>query len=186
MRKIILWMGESLDGFFEGPSREIDWHTVDEEFHRHANEELAKMGMFLHGRVVYELMAAYWPTADQNPEATPVVREFARIWREMPKVVFSRTLRHAEWNTTIAREVVPEEIRKLQALPGGDMVVGGADLAASFLRHDLIDEFRIYVHPVVIGRGKPLFQPSDRRINLRLVESRPFGNGVVMLRYERV
>ncbi len=186
MRKIILWMGVSVDGFFEGPNREIGWHRIDEEFHRHANEELAKMSMVLHGRVVYELMAAFWPRADQDPAATPTVREFARIWREMPKIVFSRTLPHAEWNTTVLREVVPDQIREMKALPGGDMVVGGADLAASFMRHDLIDEFRIYVHPVVIGRGKPLFQPSEMRINLRLIESRAFGNGVVLLHYERV
>ena len=111
--------------------------------------------------------------------------EFARIWRDMPKFVFSRTLERADWNTTIVREVVPEEIQKLKEQPGGDMVLSGSDLAAAFMRHDLIDEFRIYVHPVVIGRGKPLFQASDTKINLRLAETRTFGNGVVLLRYER-
>jgi dihydrofolate reductase len=185
MRKIILMMGVSLDGFIEGPNREIDWHLVDDELHRHFNEQISKMGGFLDGRVTHELMAGFWPTADQDPASTGPMVEFARIWRDMPKLVFSRTLERADWNTTVVREVVPEEIQKLKAQPGGDLLLGGADLAASFMRHDLIDEFRIYVHPVVIGRGKPLFQPADYWINLRLAETRTFGNGVVLLRYER-
>jgi dihydrofolate reductase len=100
-------------------------------------------------------------------------------------MVFSTTLQRADWNTTVVRDVVVEEIEALKAQPGGDLVVGGADLTAAFMAHDLIDEYRLYVHPVVIGRGKPLFRPSDAKINLRLLETRTFGNGVVLLRYER-
>lgn len=185
MRKIILMMSVSLDGFFEGPNRELDWHLVDDEVHRHFNDELRGMGAFLDGRITYELMADYWPTADQDPASTPPVAEFARIWRDMPKIVFSRKLQHAEWNTTIRREVVPAEILELKAQPGGDLVIGGAQLAASFRRHGLIDEYRIYVHPVVLGSGRPLFTPSDGPVALRLVETRSFGNGVVLLRYRR-
>ncbi|MFI9586617.1 dihydrofolate reductase family protein [Streptomyces sp. NPDC052236] len=184
MRKIILMMSLSLDGFMEGPNREIDWHLVDDELHRHFNEESRKMGAFLDGRVTYELMADFWPTADTDPSSTEPMVEFAGIWRDMPKFVFSRTLERADWNTTIVRDVVVEDIMALKAQPGGDLALGGADLAATFMRHDLIDEYHLYVHPVVIGRGKPLFQPSDRRIDLRLAETRTFGNGVVLLRYE--
>jgi dihydrofolate reductase len=101
----------------------------------------------------------------------------------MPKIVYSRTLEHADWNTTIVRGVVVDEVEALKAEPGGDLSLGGADLAATFMRLDLVDEYRVYVHPVVIGAGKPLFQGV--RIDLRLVESRAFGNGVVLLRYER-
>jgi dihydrofolate reductase len=185
MRKIILMMSVSLDGFFEGPDRELDWGLVDDELHRHFNEQLGSMGAFLDGRVTYELMAGFWPTADKDPSSTEPVVEFARIWRDMPKIVYSRTLERADWNTTVVRDVVPEEVMELKAQPGGDMVLGGADLAAAFLRHDLIDEYRIYVHPVVIGRGKALFPSSGAKINLRLVETRTFGNGVVLLRYQR-
>jgi dihydrofolate reductase len=185
MRKIILMMSVSVDGFFEGPNREIDWGMVDDELHRHFNEQLGSMGAFLDGRVTYELMAGFWPTADTDPSSTEPMVEFARIWRDMPKIVYSKTLERADWNTTIVREVVPKEIMELKAQPGGDMVLGGADLAATFMRHDLIDEYRLYVHPVVIGKGKPLFPPSDASIDLRLVESRRFGNGVVLLRYQR-
>jgi dihydrofolate reductase len=185
MRKLILMMSVSVDGFFEGPNRELDWHMVDDELHTHFNEQLGAMGAFLDGRVTYELMARFWPTADQDPASTGPMVEFARIWRDMPKIVFSRTLERAGWNTTVVREVVPEEIRKLKAQPGGDLALGGADLAATFMRHDLIDEFRLYVHPVVLGRGRPLFKPSDASVALRLAGTHTFGNGVVLLRYQR-
>ncbi len=185
MRRIILWMSVSVDGFIEGPNRELDWHLVDDELHTHFNDQLRTMGAFLNGRITYDLMARFWPTADRNPSSTAPMAEFARIWRAMPKIVFSRTLEHAGWNTTILRDVIPADIRQLQEQPGGDLALGGADLAASFIRHDLIDEYRLFIHPVVIGRGKPLFQPSDARRPFRLVETRTFGNGVVLLRYER-
>ncbi|MFD4948145.1 dihydrofolate reductase family protein [Streptomyces sp. NPDC058409] len=185
MRKIVLMMSVSLDGFIEGPDREIDWHLVDDELHSHFNEQLRTMGGFLDGRVTYRLMAEFWPTADSDPSITGPVAEFAAIWRDMPKIVFSRTLERADWNTVIMREADVDEIKALKARPGGDLSLGGADLAASFMRHDLIDEYRIYVHPVLIGRGKPLFPASDTRTDLQLVETRTFGNGVVLLRYER-
>ncbi|WP_189190064.1 dihydrofolate reductase family protein [Streptomyces albiflavescens] len=185
MRKIVLMMSVSLDGYIEGPNREIDWHVVDAELLRHFNREIRKLGALLSGRVTYELMAGYWPTADKDPESTPEVVEFAGIWRNMPKVVFSRTLERGEGHTTIVREVVPEEIRALKEQPGGDLGLGGADLAAAFMRHDLVDEFRVYVHPVILGRGKPLFPEADTLTRLRLIEARVFGTGVVQLRYER-
>jgi dihydrofolate reductase len=185
MRKIILMMSVSLDGFIEGPRREIDWHCVDDELHRHFNDQLRTMGAFLNGRVMYELMAAFWPTADRDAPSDGPVAEFAGIWRDMPKLVFSRTLQRADWNATIVRDVVVEDVLKLKAQPGGDLLLGGSGIAAPFMQHDLIDEYRIYVHPIVLGRGKPLFPTPAARIPLRLAESRTFGNGVVLLRYER-
>jgi dihydrofolate reductase len=186
MRKIVLQMSVSVDGYMEGPDRELDWQLVDDELHSHFNEVLAGMGGFVSGRVTYELMAGFWPTADQDPASTGPMVEFAPIWREMPKIVYSRTLERAGWHTTVVREVVPEEVRALKAQPGGDLALGGADLAATFMRHDLIDVYRLYVHPVAIGRGKPLFPALDRRIGFRLAETRAFGNGVVLLHYDRV
>jgi dihydrofolate reductase len=185
MRKIILMMSISLDGFIEGPERQIDWHLIDDELHSHVNELLAAMGAFLSGRVTYELMAGFWPTADADPSSTGPMAEFAGIWRDMPKIVFSRTMERAGWNTTIMRDVVVEEIMALKAQPGADLVLGGAELAAAFRQRDLIDEYRLYIHPVLIGRGKPLFTASDVMTDLRLVETRTFGNGVVLLRYQR-
>ena len=150
---------------------------------RDEKDHLDDVGVY--GRVTYELMARFWPTADKDPSSTAPMVEFARIWRDTPKIVFSRTLERADWNTTVVRDVVAEEVMELKAQPGGDMGLGGADIAAAFRRHDLIDEYRLYVHPILIGQGKPLFQPSDVKINLRLAETRPFGNGVVLLRYQR-
>lgn len=186
MRKIILQNGISVDGFFEGPGRDISWHLVDEELHQHMNDELAAMGGFIAGRVTHELMAEYWPAADQDPDSSPAEKEFAGIWRNMPKFVFSRTLTEAPWNTTVMADVVPEQIRELKAQAGGDLVMSGADLAATFLRHGLIDEFRFYIHPVVVGEGRRVLDSPDFKTGLTLAETRVFGNGVVLLRYERV
>ncbi|MEW2517970.1 dihydrofolate reductase family protein [Actinacidiphila alni] len=188
MRKVIMSMSVSLDGFMEGPDREIDWHRVDAELHQHFNDELAGAGAFINGRVTHELMAGFWPTADEDPEADPRMAEFAGIWRGMPKIVYSRTLdpaAHTAWHTTVKREIDPDEIRALLAEPGGDLVVGGAEVSGAFRDLGLIDEYRIYVHPVLIGRGTPCFATADAMdVNaLTLVESRTFGNGVVLLRY---
>ncbi len=185
MRKIIVWMMVSIDGFFEGPDGDLDWHAVDDELHRYFNDQLGAMGGFLDGRVTYELMAEFWPTADQDPSSTEPMVEFARIWREMPKIVYSTTLEAADWNTTIAREVDAGEIAALKAQPGGDLVVGGAVLAAEFARQDLIDEYRLFVNPIILGSGRALFSEFDVRRPLRLVDTKAFGNGVVMLSYRR-
>ncbi|TMK55734.1 MAG: dihydrofolate reductase [Actinobacteria bacterium] len=186
MRKIVLMLSVSLDGFFEGPNHELDWQLVDDELHRHFNEVLGAMGGFLNGRVTYELMAGFWPTADEDPASTEPMIEFARIWRDMPKICYSTTLDHAEWNTTVVHDVVPAEVMDLKGQPGGDLAVGGADLAAAFMEFDLIDEYRLYVHPVLIGHGNRLFEPSDVKVDLRLAETRAFGSGVVLLRYQRL
>jgi dihydrofolate reductase len=185
MRKIVLMMSVSLDGYIEGPNHEIDWHVVDNELHTHFNNVLREMGAFLSGRVTYQLMADFWPTADRDPGSTGPMADFALIWRNMPKIVFSRTLKRAEWHTTIVRDVVVEDIQALKAQEGGDLVLGGADLAAEFMRHDLIDEYRVYIHPVILGRGKPLFAESDTLRRLRRVDNLSFSNGVVLLHYER-
>ena len=146
MRKVVLFMSVSLDGFIEGPERQIDWHRLNEEMERHIDDQLRTMGAFLSGRVCHELMAAVWPAAGADPASTPRMIEFSRIWLEMPKIVFSRTLERADHNTTIKRDVVVDEIMALKAQPGGDLTLSGADLAASFMRHDL-DRRVPHLHP---------------------------------------
>jgi dihydrofolate reductase len=157
---------------------------VDEEVHTDVNAYLKTFGAFLQGRRTHELMAGYWPTADEDPSAPAPVREFAAIWREMPKYVFSKTFDNTDWNTTILRDVVPEQIQQIKADTDGDLALGGADLAATFMRLDLIDQYRLYIDPVVVGAGTRLFPPGVT-FNLQLAESRTFGNGVVLVRYER-
>jgi len=183
MRKLVVHMMLSLDGYFEGPDRDLSWHLVDDELHAHFNEQLATMSAFVQGRVTYQLMEAFWPTADQNPDYPPIMREFAGIWRSVPKIVFSRTLQEVGPNASLRAEVDPDEIHALKQRPGEDMTLGGVDLVEAFRRLNLVDEYRLYVNPVVIGRGRRLFETADNPTHLELVENRRFGNGVVLLRY---
>ncbi|MFD7866408.1 dihydrofolate reductase family protein [Streptomyces sp. NPDC059783] len=185
MRKIIYSMSISLDGYIEGPDQDISWHRVDDELHRYFNETIAELGGFLHGRVVHELMADFWPTADEDPANAGATAEFAPIWRDKPKYVYSRTRDHIDWATAVIHDVVPEEVRALKEQPGGDLGLGGADLAASFAALDLIDEYRVTVHPVLIGRGRRMFPLTDTVTPLRLLGTRSFGSGVVELHYAR-
>lgn len=186
MSKIVYWMGMSVDGYMEGPNRQIEWHNVDEELHSFFNNQLREAGAFLGGRVTHELMADFWPRADDDPDAPPTMREFAGIWRDKPKFVYSRTLESADWNTTVLREVIPDDVMAMKGQFEGDMILGGTELGATFAALDLIDEYRIYVHPTVIGSGKPILDKAYDPKQLKLIETRTFGNGVVMLRYERV
>lgn len=183
MRRVVFMMSVSLDGHREGPRRAIDWHVVDDERHWHFNDVLRDAGAFLDGRVTYEIMADFWPTAAADPSASAPVIDFARIWRRVPKIVFSRTRGQAAWNATIAREVISDDIAALKATADGDLIVGGANLAGTFMRYDLIDDYRIDVHPVLLGAGTRLFAGSPKPRLLALTETRSFGNGVVMLRY---
>ena len=185
MRKILVSTSVSLDGYFEGLEHDISWHLVDEELHAYMNDYLAPMSVFLDGRVTHELMASVWPDAAEDPDAHPLLAEFGRIWVDKPKFLFSRTSSDTRWNTTVRREVDPAEIRALQAEPGADMVVGGANLVDTFRRLDLVDEYRIFVHPVLVGAGTPFFRQADALTSLELLETRTFGNGVVLLRYGR-
>lgn len=182
MRKIIVQMMLSVDGFFEGPEHDLGWHAVDDELHGHFNEQLSTMSAFLEGRRDYQLMEAFWPEADQDPELPPPMHEFAGIWRTMPKIVFSRTLQEVGPNASLRSEVDPAEIRALKEQAGGDMTLGGADLARAFRDLGLVDEYRLYVAPVILGRGRRLFE-TEETTGLELVETRGFGNGVVLLRY---
>jgi dihydrofolate reductase len=182
MRKVIYSMGVSLDGFIAGPGGEIDWSAPDEELHRFHNQQTRELGAHLCGRRLYETMV-YWETADKNPSATEYELEFARIWQNLPKIVFSNTLERVEGNTRLATDGVAEEVAKLKEEPGEDLAVGGAGLASTFARLGLIDEYRLFVSPVVLGAGTRFFPALDERINLELVETRTFGSRVVYLRY---
>jgi dihydrofolate reductase len=178
-------MGLSLDGFIAGPGGEIDWGVPDEELHRFHNARTGELGAHLCGRRLYEEML-YWETADEDPLAGPVELEFAGIWKSLPKIVFSTTLSEVKGNARLVREVVASEIAALKEEPGKDLGVGGAGLASTFARLGLIDEYRLFVYPVVLGGGTPLFPPLDERIELELLETRTFSLPVVYLRYGRL
>ena len=185
MRKLIYSMTVSLDGYIAGPNGEIDWGAPDEELHRFHNEQTRELGAHLLGRRLYEVMV-YWETADEEPSAPDYTLEFARIWKDLPKIVFSTTLEKVEGNARLVRDGVAEEVARLKEQPGKDVAVGGAGLASTLTKAGLIDEYRLFVNPVVLGSGTPYFPPLDERINLELVETRRFGSRVVYVRYQRV
>jgi dihydrofolate reductase len=184
MGKLIFSMSVSLDGFVNSASGSIDWVHVDEELHAHFNDEARSMSASVYGRWMYELMTAYWPTAEDDPTSTPVERDFARIWRDTPRLVISRTLADVAWNSRLVRGDALAEVARLKAQPGFDLDIGGPTTASAFIRAGLVDEYRLYVNPVVLGGGTPFFPTLDEPLRLDLVESRRFAAGVVMLRYE--
>jgi dihydrofolate reductase len=184
MRKLIYSMGVSLDGFIAGRGGEIDWSVPDEELHRFHNQQMREIGAHLCGRRLYEVMA-YWETAEENPSASEFELEFARIWKSMPKIVFSKTLEKVEGNSRLVRDGVAEEVAKLKGQPGKDLAIGGAGLASTFSKLGLIDEYRLFISPVLLGGGTPYFPALEERINLELVETQTFGSRVVYLRYRR-
>jgi dihydrofolate reductase len=182
MRNVIYSTGVSLDGFIAGPDGEIDWAAPDDELHRFHNEQTRELGAHLCGRRLYEDMLP-WETADQDPSAPDLSVEFSRIWQALPKIVFSSTLRSVRGNATLAKGHVADAVARLKEQPGKDLAVGGAMLASTLIRRNLVDDYRLFVSPVVLGGGTPYFPALDERINLELVETRTFGSRVVYLRY---
>jgi dihydrofolate reductase len=172
---LIYSMGVSLDGFIAGPAGDFDWAAPDLELHQFHNDQMREVGAHLCGRRLYETMV-YWETVDPD---SAVEHEFAGIWRQLPKIVYSRTLEAVVGNATLARAVVADEVVRLKQ--EADVAVGGAGLAAALT--DLIDEYRLFVSPVVVGGGTPFFPAA--RIDLELLETRTFASRVVYLRYGR-
>jgi dihydrofolate reductase len=173
----------TLDGFFEGPNRDISWHTVDAEFNDFAIDQLGTTDLLLFGRVTYELMASYWPTpAAINDD--PIV---ALTMNSIAKIVFSATLQKADWNNTrLVKQRIPEEVTKLKEQPGKDIAIfGSSDLATSLIPSNLIDEFRLIINPVVLGNGKTMFNGIHDACNLKLLKTKTFHSGNVLLYYTR-
>jgi dihydrofolate reductase len=185
MRPLIYSMSVSLDGFIAGPGGAIDWSAPDEELHRFHNQQAREIGAHLCGRGLYEAMLP-WETVD-GARAGPVMAEFARIWRAIPKVVFSTTLSSVEGNARLASHSPADEAAMYRDLPDDRVVsVGGARLAAGLIQLDLIDEYRQFISPVILGGGRPYFPPLDQRLDLELLETRTFGSRVIYARYRRI
>lgn len=186
MRKVIFQMMVSLDGFIEGPKQDLSWHLVDDEFNKYAIDLLHSIDTIIFGRIAYELFESFWPAAMTDPSTTPDNLDIANQMNDMHKIVFSKTMEKVEWkNSKLIQQLVPEEITKMKQQEGKDMVIfGGAGIAQSFMRHELIDEYRIMVNPIILGKGKPLFEDMTHRMNLKLMKTRTFNSGVVMLVYE--
>jgi dihydrofolate reductase len=183
MGRLLYGMNVSLDGYIETPDHSLDWTTVDDELHGWFNDRFRTLDASLYGRRLYEVMSAYWPTGESDPSSTDVMREFARIWNSTPKIVFSSTLTEVAWNSRLVRGDVGEELARLRTEFDGDMEVGGATLAASFIRRGLVDLYQLIVHPVLLGAGTPFFPALESLIRLRLVETHRFASGVTYLGY---
>jgi dihydrofolate reductase len=172
----------SLDGYINTPTGSLDWVDIDQEVHSWFNDRARDATGFVYGRRLYEVMAAYWPTAGSHPDTSPVEVEFAEIWNARPKIVFSRTLEHAEHADRLLRTDIVDEIAGLKSEFDGLLDVGGATLASPLIERNLIDRYEIVVHPVVLGGGTPFF-PAGATLDLRLVETRTFDKGAVLLSY---
>jgi dihydrofolate reductase len=184
MRKLTFGMNLSLDGYISAPGDDISWSVPSDELFQWWSERVGATRLALYGRKLWETMSSYWPTADQQPGATASEIEFAHRWRDMPKVVFSSTTSAVDWNARLVGGDAVTEITRLKTEDGGPMDIGGATLAAAAMQAGLIDEYLIVTHPVLVGGGTPFFPTLDSRVNLNLVETRMFPDGVLLTRYE--
>jgi len=184
MGRVVYLMNVSLDGYVEGPDHDLGWGSTDDELLQWFNDQSRVASAFVYGRRLYETMAAHWPMALDNPPPNEPMREFARIWNPKPKVVFSSTLESVSFNSRLVRGDIADEIAGLRAEFDGDLHVAGATLASALVRRDLVDEYRMVVHPVIIGAGTPYFPPQAARIRLRPIGTQTFGSGVRVLAYE--
>ncbi len=184
MRRVLFFMMITVDGYYAGPDGGIDWHNVDGEFNDFAIAQLNEVDTLLFGRETYELMASYWPTRDAVQD-DPVV---AGKMNNLPKIVFSTTLGDVTWqNTRLIRDNVAAEVKRLKQQEGQDLLIlGSSKLASTFIDQGLLDEARLMVNPVALGRGKSWFAGINARLKLRLTKTRTFGSGNVLLFYEPV
>jgi dihydrofolate reductase len=180
MRKLIAAMNMTLDGFCNHEAM-----IADEEIHQHYNELLSNADILIYGRITYQLMESYWPLVVKNPTGNKPMDKFAVLIDNISKIVYSRTLQHVDWkNTTLKKEVIQEEILELKQQRSKNIVVGSPGLIIALTQLDLIDEYQLGVQPTVLGSGLPLFKNIRDRIDLKLLKTKTFGCGAVMLYYE--
>jgi dihydrofolate reductase len=188
MRKVVLLMHVSLDGFVARTDGDLSWIHIDGEINPYVDDLIKASDTALYGRTTYQMMKSYWPTVPSNPSSQKREIEHANWVENVAKVVFSRTLERADWNNaTLVRDNIESEISSLKKLPGKNlMVFGSPKLTHSLMELDLIDEYRMTLNPVVLGTGIPLFTSSVKPVNLKLLESKNFSSGVIALGYERI
>src|SRR5689334_10897227 len=184
MRKLTYAMNVSLDGYVAAPGDDLGWSAPSDELFQWWSDRVAATSLALYGRRLWEGMSSHWPTAGDQPGATPAHVQFARRWLDMPKAVFSSTLGTVDWNARLVTGDAVTEIARLKAEDGGPMDICGATLAAAAMRAGLIDEYVLVTAPVLVGGGTPFFTALDNWVNLTLVETRTFPDGVLLTRYE--
>lgn len=188
MRKLIVSMNITLDGFMSGPDCELDWHfsAWNNEMAQVAAEQLNRADTIILGRITYCAMARYWPMQAKNMSCAREDIAFADMMNTYTKIVFSKTLQQSEWhNTKLVKGSIAEEIASLKQQPGKDMIIyGSVKLVAALMQLHLIDEYQLWIHPVVLGKGKPLFRQLKDKLNMRLISTTKFRSGVVMMSYD--
>lgn len=183
MGKLIYNLNVSLDGFIETPEHGLDWTVIDDELHSWFNDQERSLDATIYGRRLYEVMAAHWPTGEQNPQSTETEREYARIWNRKPKIVFSTTLERVDHNSRLVHGDIEDVLNELRREFSGDIGVAGANIAGQFVRRGLVDEYRLIVHPVVLGAGTPFWPQIDEPLRLRLIDTKRFDSGVMLVSY---
>ena len=188
MRNLIFFMHTSLDGFVAGPNGEMNWIKVDDEMFDFIGTMTDQSDTALYGRVTYEMMQGYWPAAGDKPNASRHDKEHSAWYNKVPKVVLSKTLQQAGLhNTTIIDDDLTENIHKIKEQPGKNILIFGSPRASqALLNEGLIDEFWLFVNPIILGKGMPLFKDVAETIKLKLAESNTFANGVIALHYEKL
>lgn len=185
MRKLVLFMHVSLDGFAADPNRGLDFLSYDKELEQYAEELVKTVGSPVYGRITYQLMESYWPTVLKKPNASGHALEHARWVENVPKIVFSKTLTEVTWNNTrLIKDNIVEEVNKLKEQPGKDLAIfGSPGLASTFMNLGLIDEYKLTVHPIILGNGISAFTNNTRKNTLKLLESKTLKSGVITLHY---
>jgi dihydrofolate reductase len=183
MGKLTYGFNVSVDGYIADKDGDLGWSVPSPEVFQYWTDHTREVAVSLYGRKLYELMSAHWPTADQAPDVSPADAEYARVWKAMPKVVFSTTLEKVDWNSRLERGNVVEVATRLKAETDGVLEVAGATLAAPLVRAGLVDEFHLVVAPAAVGSGLPFLPTLDKPLRLELVENRTFPSGAILLRY---
>lgn len=187
MGRTVYWMNVSMDLFIEHEKNEQgggSWMRIGDDLHRAFNERAKRLASMWQGRTVYEIMESFWPQAATDASLSDVMQEYGRIWTSKPKILVSNTRREASHDTrVIGGDDAMDRLAELRAETNGDIGVGGATLATALLRKKLLDELLLFVHPVVLGKGRPLFDDSQRAVECDLLETETFPDGVVMHRY---
>jgi dihydrofolate reductase len=182
MRKLIAAINMTLDGFCD--------HTAgiaDDDLHQHYNELLSEADTLLYGRITYQLMESFWPTIVKDPTGSKPIDEFALLIDNISKIVFSHSLKNVGWkNVRLAKRSIEEEVLDLKQQTGKNILAGSPSLIVALMQLDLIDEYQLSVHPIILGKGLRLFKNIDDRINLNLIKTKTFGSGVITLYYEPV
>src|SRR5689334_1314878 len=187
MRRLVLFMHVSLDGFVAGPNGEMDWIKVDDQMFEYAGQRTNESDTALYGRVTYQMMEGYWPTAADQPNATKHDIEHSTWYNKVDKVILSKTMEGQQLpNTIIISDDIEHRVKALKQQAGKEIIIFGSPGAVhSLLQYDLIDEFWIFVNPILLGKGTPLFKNVQQLTKLQLVATKAFGCGVVCLHYKK-